>query len=76
MAETFLAGSRPRHVTSARGTSYSPERPGEHRDDSATHDKNQQGSRHSLFECVYQIWGLYIIFKAMNADKWLTYFWL
>ena len=20
---------------------------------------------------VYQIWGLYIIFKAMNADKWL-----
>ena len=23
---------------------------------------------------VYQIWGLYIIFKAMNADKWLTYF--
>ena len=22
-------------------------------------------------ECVYQIWGLYIIFKAMNADKWL-----
>ena len=36
MAETFLPGSRPRHVTSARGTSYSPERPGEHRDDSAT----------------------------------------
>ena len=41
------------------------------------HDKSQQGSRHSpfecvsLFECVYQIWGLYIIFKAMNADKWL-----
>ena len=35
------------------------------------HDKNQEGSRHSLFECVYQIWGLYIIFKAMNADKWL-----
>ena len=35
------------------------------------HDKNQQGSRHSLFECVYQIWGLYIIFKAMHADKWL-----
>ena len=29
------------------------------------------GARHSLFECVYQIWGLYIIFKAMNADKWL-----
>ena len=25
----------------------------------------------TLFECVYQIWGLYIIFKAMNADKWL-----
>ena len=35
------------------------------------HVKNQQVSRHSLFECVYQIWGLYIIFKAMNADKWL-----
>ena len=35
------------------------------------HDKSQYGSRHSLFECVYQIWGLYIIFKAMNADKWL-----
>ena len=34
-------------------------------------DKNQQGSRHSLFECVYQIWSLCIIFKAMNADKWL-----
>ena len=33
------------------------------------HDKSQLGSRHSLFECVYQIWGLYIIFKAMNADK-------
>ena len=30
-----------------------------------------QKSRHSLIECVYQIWGLYIIFKAMNADKWL-----
>ena len=35
------------------------------------HEKNQQGSRHSLFECVYQIWALSIIFKAMNADKWL-----
>ena len=35
------------------------------------HGKNQHGSRHSLFECVYQIWGLYIIFKAMIADKWL-----
>ena len=34
-------------------------------------DKSQKGSRHWLFECVYQIWGLYIIFKAMNADKWL-----
>ena len=21
--------------------------------------------------CVYQIWGLYMIFKAINADKWL-----
>ena len=34
-------------------------------------DKNQRGSRHSLFECVYQIWSLCMIFKAMNADKWL-----
>ena len=25
----------------------------------------------SLFECVYQIWGFYIISKAKNADKWL-----
>ena len=25
----------------------------------------------TLFGCVYQIWGLYITFKAMNADKWL-----
>ena len=23
------------------------------------------------YSSVYQIWGLYIIFKAMNADKWL-----
>ena len=29
------------------------------------------GSRHSLFESVYQIWGLYIIFEAINADIWL-----
>ena len=35
------------------------------------HDKNLSGSRHSLFECVYQIWGIYIIFKGMYADKWL-----
>ena len=35
------------------------------------HDKNQQGSRPSLFECVYQIWGLHIIFMAMYADKLL-----
>ena len=35
------------------------------------HDKNLQESRHSLFECLYQIWGLYIIFEAVNADKWL-----
>ena len=21
--------------------------------------------------CVYQIWGLYIIFEARNAEKWL-----
>ena len=35
------------------------------------HDENQQGSRHSHYKCVYQIWGLYMIFRAMNADKWL-----
>ena len=23
---------------------------------------------HSIFECVYQIWDIYIIFKAMSAD--------
>ena len=28
-------------------------------------------SRHSQYKCVYQIWGFYMIFKAMNADKWL-----
>ena len=33
--------------------------------------KKSVGSRHSLFECVYQIWGLYMIFKAMNADELL-----
>ena len=35
------------------------------------HDENQLGSRHSQYKCVYQIWGFYMIFKAMNADKWL-----
>ena len=25
----------------------------------------------TIWVCVYQIWCLYIIFKAMNADKWL-----
>ena len=35
------------------------------------HDENQWRSRHSLYKCVYQIWGLYIIFEAMNAEKWL-----
>ena len=25
----------------------------------------------SQYKCVYKIWGLYMIFKAMNADKWL-----
>ena len=35
------------------------------------HDENQQGSKHSQYKCVYQIWGLYMIFKAINADKWL-----
>ena len=34
-------------------------------------EDNQQRSRHSLFEWVYQIWSLCIIFKAMNANKWL-----
>ena len=34
------------------------------------HDKNQSESRHSQNKCVYRIWALYIIFKAMNADKW------
>ena len=29
------------------------------------------GSRHIPYKCVYQIWGLYMIFKAINADKWL-----
>ena len=28
------------------------------------------GVKTLTFECVYQIWGLYIIFKAMYADKW------
>ena len=36
-----------------------------------SHDENQLGSRHSQYKCVYQIWGFYMIFKAMNADKWL-----
>ena len=35
------------------------------------HDENQYGSRHSQYKCVCQIWGLYMIVKAMNADKWL-----
>ena len=35
------------------------------------HDENQLGSRHSQYKCVYQIWGFYMIFKAMNADKLL-----
>ena len=35
------------------------------------HDENHHGSRHSQYKCVYQIWGLYMIFKAINADKWL-----
>ena len=35
------------------------------------HDENQQWSKHSQYKCVYQIWALYLIFKAMNADKWL-----
>ena len=30
--------------------------------------------RHSLYQCVYQIWGLYIIFEAMNAEKWRPIF--
>ena len=35
------------------------------------HDENQKGSRHSQYKCAYQIWGVYMIFKATNADKWL-----
>ena len=35
------------------------------------HDDNQKWSRHSLYKCVYLIWGLYIIFEATNAEKWL-----
>ena len=35
------------------------------------HDKNQYGSRHSPFKCVYQTWGLYIILKAMYAHRWV-----
>ena len=34
-------------------------------------DENQLGSRHLLYRGVYQIWGLYINFEAMNAEKWL-----
>ena len=26
---------------------------------------------HNVSVYTYQIWGLYMIFKAMNADKWL-----
>ena len=37
------------------------------------HDENQQGSRFLLYKCVYKTWDLYMIFKAMNADKWLWY---
>ena len=35
------------------------------------HDENQQGLRHLQYKCMYQIWGLNMISKAMNADKWL-----
>ena len=35
------------------------------------HDENQKWSRHSIYKCVYQIWALYIIFEAMNAEIWL-----
>ena len=31
------------------------------------HDENQYWQ----YKCVYQIWGLYMIFKATNADKLL-----
>ena len=27
------------------------------------HDKNQMGSRHSLYTSVYQIWGIYVILR-------------
>ena len=33
------------------------------------HDNDQWGSRHNI--SVYQIWDLYMIFKGINADKWL-----
>ena len=33
--------------------------------------QNPIGAKTLIIECVYQIWGLYMIFKAMNADKWL-----
>ena len=56
------------HVSLAGSSTNSPFRGGQKL---PKEDKNQQGSRHSLFECVYQIRSLCIIFKAMNADKWL-----
>ena len=34
------------------------------------HDKSDRG-QDTHYLSVYQIWGLYIICKAMNADKWL-----
>ena len=33
--------------------------------------RKSEGSRHIQYKCVYQIWGLYMIFKAINADKWV-----
>ena len=40
------------------------------------HNENQLRSRHSLYKCVYKIWGFYIIVEAMNAEKGFDYFWL
>ena len=37
------------------------------------HDNNHQRGRHLLYKCVCQIWGLYIIFEAMDAKKWLWF---
>ena len=40
------------------------------------YDENQHGWRHLLYECVYEIWKVYVMFEDLNEEKWLTYFWL